>query len=143
MGAADPLGAYLAELGRELRGPRRARRRILDEVRAHLLDAAEAEASWPADPRLAAESAIVRFGPAAETARQFDRSCRRRQIRRAAAPLIAALAITSTATATVWASGPGSGSSHSRRAPAHVETPRHMPARGSHLAVARGRTHGH
>ena len=48
MDAADRIDAYLDELERQLRVPRRARRRILTEVRAHLLDAAEAEQRWTA-----------------------------------------------------------------------------------------------
>ncbi len=44
MDAADPIDMYLDELKSQLRVPRRARRRILAEVRAHLLDAAEAAA---------------------------------------------------------------------------------------------------
>jgi hypothetical protein len=129
MDAADPIAAYLEELERQLRVPRRARRRILTEVRAHLLDAADAEQPSAAGGRCAAERAVVRFGLAAETAHQFNRPGSRRNalLRRALVPSIAALAVTSMATATVWAFGPGPAPSRSRRAPDHLAQ-RHRPA---------------
>jgi hypothetical protein len=49
MDAVDRIDAYLEELERQLRVPRRARRRVLTEVREHLLDAAEAEQRWAAE----------------------------------------------------------------------------------------------
>jgi hypothetical protein len=128
MDGADLLDAYLGDLKRALRGPRRKRGRILLEIRAHLLDAAEAEPSWRTDEGLATERAILRFGPAAETARQFNRCAGAKPLRRAIAPLIAALAVTSTATATVWAFSPGSGAPRSRRAPSHLLAPRRPAA---------------
>ncbi len=128
MGGADLLDAYLSELKRALRGPRRKRGRILLEIRAHLLDAAEADASWTTDEGLATERAILRFGSAAQTARQFNRSAGRRPLRRAVAPLIAALAVTSMATATVWAFSPGPSTPPSRRAPSHLLRPRRPAA---------------
>jgi hypothetical protein len=105
METSSPIDAYLRELKRELRMRRRARRRILAEVRAHLLDAAEAEQSRGAEEGVAAQRAVVRFGLAAETARQFTPYAGRcgTVLRRALVPWIAAVALTSTATATVWA----------------------------------------
>jgi hypothetical protein len=105
MDTPDPIDTYLRELKRELRARGRARRRILAEVRVHLLDAAEAERSRGAEEGVAAQRAVVRFGLAAETARQFNCLAGRRGsvIRRALVPWIAAVALTSTATATVWA----------------------------------------
>jgi hypothetical protein len=105
METPDPIGAYLRELKRELRVRGRARRRIWTEVRAHLLDAAEAEQSRGAEEGVAAQRAVVRFGLAAETARQFNCLAGRRGavLRRALVPWIAAVALTLTATATVWA----------------------------------------
>jgi hypothetical protein len=102
----DPIDAYLRELKRELRVRGRARRRILAEVRAHLLDAAEAEQSRGAEEGVTARRAVVRFGLAAETAGQFNTLAGRRGavLRRALVPWIAAAALTSMATATVWAS---------------------------------------
>jgi hypothetical protein len=126
MNALDGIDAYLDELERQLRVPRRARRRIVSEVRAHLLDAAEAEQPSTADGSSAAERAIVRFGPAAETARQFNRPASRRNalLRRALVPSIAALAVTSAATATVWAFGPPA-PARSRPAPEHLAQRHH------------------
>jgi hypothetical protein len=105
MDTPDPIDTYLRELKHELRVRGRARLRILGEVRAHLLDAAEAERSSGAEQGVAAQRALVRFGLAAETARQFDCLAGRRGavLRRALVPWIAAVALTSMATATVWA----------------------------------------
>jgi hypothetical protein len=105
MDTPDPIDAYLRELKRELRVRGRARRRILAEVRAHLLDATEAEQTRGAEEGIAAQRAVVRFGLAAETTRQFNCLAGRRGavLRRALVPWIAAIALTSTATATVWA----------------------------------------
>jgi HAAS domain-containing protein len=127
MDAADRIDAYVDELGHQLRVSRRARRRILAEVRAHLLDAAEAEQPWATDASGAAQRAVLRFGPAAETAGQFSRRAGRRNalLRRALVPSIAAFAVTSTA-ATVWAFDPGRGPSQSRQAPS--ENPIRHPA---------------
>jgi hypothetical protein len=127
MDAADRIDACVGELERQLRVPRRARRRILAEVRAHLLDAAEAEQSWATDASSAAERAVLRFGPAAETAGQFNRRVGRRNalLRRALLPSIAALAVASTA-ATVWAFDPGPTPSRSRQPPS--ESPIRHPA---------------
>jgi hypothetical protein len=121
MDAADRIDAYVYELERQLCVPRRARRRILSEVRAHLLDAAEAEQSSTTEASCAAERAVLRFGLAAETAGQFNRRAGRRKalLRRALVPSIAALAVTSTA-ATVWAFDPGRSPSPSRQAPGHL-----------------------
>ncbi len=111
MDIPDPIDAYLRELKRELRVRGRARRRILTEVRAHLLDAAEAERSTGAEEGVTARRAVVRFGLGAETARQFNTLAggRGAVLRRALVPWIAAVALTSMATATVWASHAGSG----------------------------------
>jgi hypothetical protein len=121
MDAADPIEAYLEDLERQLRVPRRARRRILIEVRAHLLDAAEAEQPWATEASCAAERAVLRFGLAAKTAGQFNRRASRRNalLRRALVPSIVAFAATSTA-ATVWAFGPRPTPSQSRQAPDHL-----------------------
>ena len=108
MAASDPIEAFLHEFERQLRVRRRARRRILDEVRGHLLDAAEVEQSGATTRRLAAERAVARFGLADATATQFNRLAARRTVvvRRAVAPWVAAVALTSLATATVWAFQP-------------------------------------
>jgi hypothetical protein len=139
MDGADRIDAYLDELERELRVPRRARRRILTEVRAHLLDAAEAEQPWATKGSCAAERAVLRFGPATETARQFNRPTGRRYalLRRALVPSIAAFVVTSMATATVWAFGPGPAPSSSRQAPDHLAHRHHHAARTGELSRTR------
>jgi hypothetical protein len=105
MDTPDPIEAYLRQLQRELRVRGRARRRILAELRAHLLDAVEAEQSRGAEEGLATQRAVVRFGLVAETARQFNCLAARRgaALRRALVPWITAVALSLTATATVWA----------------------------------------
>lgn len=141
MDAAERIDAYIGELERQLRVPRRARRRILTEVRAHLLDAAEAEQPpWTAGGSGAAERAVLRFGPATEMARQFNRCPRRRNtlLRRALVPSIAAFAAMSTATATVWAFGPGPAPSRSRPAADRLAQRHSAP----HRAPARSHEHG-
>jgi hypothetical protein len=129
MDAADRIDAYLGELERQLRLPRRARRRILSEVRAHLLDAAAAERRSTTEASCAAERAVLRFGLAAETAGQFNRRAGRRSalLRRAVVSSIAAFAVTSTA-ATVWAFGPGPAPSQARRAPDRLAQRPHYAA---------------
>lgn len=118
MDAADAIAAYLDELECQLRVPRRARRRILSEVREHLLDAVEAEQPSTAEGSCAAERALLRFGAAADAARQFNSRAGGRSalLRRALLPSIAAFAATSMATATVWAIGPGRAPSQSQQA---------------------------
>ncbi|HSZ05413.1 MAG TPA: hypothetical protein VK778_09465 [Solirubrobacteraceae bacterium] len=145
MDVADRIDAYLHELERQLRVPRRARRRILTEVRAHLLDAAEAERSWTAEGGYAAERAVLRFGSAAETARQFNHRAGRRNalLRRALAPSIAAFAVTSMATATVWAFGPGPAPSRSRKAPDHLAQRHPYAARTVEPSLRSGRARAH
>jgi hypothetical protein len=147
MDAADRIDAYLDELERHLRVPRGARRRILTEVRAHLLDAAEVEQRWTAEESCAAERAVLRFGLAAETARQFNFRAGRRNalLRRALVPSIAAFAVASMATATVWAFGPGPAPSRSRQAPDHLAQPHRYAERGldaPYLHSGRTRAHG-
>ncbi len=105
MSAQDPIDLYLGELKRRLVVRGRSRRRVLAEVRAHLLEAADAERS-PGDLEGdAAARAVTRFGPPAETAREFNRGARHRRnlARRALVPSLAAVALTSLATATVLA----------------------------------------
>jgi len=119
MDTHDPIDAYLRELERELRVRGKARRRILAELRAHLLDAVEAERSSGAGQELAAQRAVVRFGLVAETARQFNCLAARRGaiLRRTLVPWVAAVALSLMATATVWAFQDGP--AQSRHALAH------------------------
>lgn len=67
----DPIAVYLTELRARLGGSWRRRRRIVSEVRTHLLEA------WAADPLAghdsagAAQRAIERFGTVEQTAQAF------------------------------------------------------------------------
>ncbi|MGD0385977.1 MAG: permease prefix domain 1-containing protein [Solirubrobacteraceae bacterium] len=118
----NPIAEYLDELSRQLRRGRRAR--ILAEVRAHLLDAAAADASRGIDPDRAARRAVERFGPPARVATQFNALRRRPRalIQRTAAVALAGAAMASLGTATVWAFEPGA-------TPAHAHQVQHVQAR--------------
>jgi hypothetical protein len=105
-----PVEDYLRQLEDELRVPRATRRRILAEVREHLLDDVAAE-SVTEGLAGAQQRAVERFGGARETAGQLNRLRRGTVlVRRALLPAVAALGLTSLASATVWASGTHSGS---------------------------------
>jgi hypothetical protein len=135
MRAADPIDRYLRELRRELRVSRWARRRIVLEARAHLLEAVEAERAYGLDAVRAAERALARFGMASDTARQFDGVGSKRTVllRRTLVPWVAALAVTSMASATVWAFQPGSPAAHAHVHAAAVHAAAvHAPAARTH-----------
>jgi hypothetical protein len=111
----NPIAEYLDELSGLLRRSRR--RRILAEVRGHLLDAAAADAPLHTDPNEAARRAVERFGPPSRVARQFN-ALRRRPvaiIQRAVAVLLASAATATLGTATVWALEPGGAGAHAQR----------------------------
>jgi len=118
----NPIADYLAELAAQLRRSRR--RRILAEVRAHLLDAAAADSCRGIDPERAARRAVERFGPPARVAGQFNALPRRPAalVRRATAVVLAGTAMASLGTATVWAIEPGANHAHPH--PHHVATRR-------------------
>ena len=122
----NPIGAYIDELASQLR--RRHRRRILAEVRAHLLDGAATAERSGADPHQAALGAVERFGQPEQVARQFNSLPvrPRAMAQRVAAVLLASTAMATLGSATVWAIEPGAHSpSHH---PAHV----HARAAGRH-----------
>jgi hypothetical protein len=123
----SPIAEYLAELSVQLRRGRR--QRILTEVRAHLLEAAAADALSGSDPDRAERSAVERFGPPTRVADQFN-AVRRRPlalVHRAAAVMLASAAMATLGTATVWAIEPGAAGSH-----AQAQTAGHVLARRSH-----------
>ncbi len=103
----SPITAYLEELSARLR--RGARRRVLAEVRGHLLEAAAADCERGEDPQLAQQRAVTRFGAPEDVARQFNAVRRRPRalVQRAAAALFASAAMASLGSATVWALEPG------------------------------------
>ena len=104
----SPISAYLEELSGHLR--RRGRARILAEVRAHLLEAADGGSE---------ERAVERFGPPARVAAQFNAVARRPRalIQRTFAVALASAGMATVGTATVWALQPSS--SHQHPAVAH------------------------
>jgi hypothetical protein len=108
----NPIAEYLAELSGLLRRGRR--RRILAEVRAHLLEAAATDSLHDIDPQRAARRAIERFGPPARVAGQFNALARgpRAILQRTAAVMLAGAAMTTLGTATVWALEPGGTHAH-------------------------------
>jgi hypothetical protein len=112
----NPIADYITELSGELRRGRR--RRILAEVRAHLLEAAAADASRGVEPIRAAQRAVERFGPPARVASQFNALRRRPRalVHRGVAVMLAGAAMASVGTATVWAIEPGAGQAHHARA---------------------------
>ena len=67
----DSIALYLRELRGRLGGSWLRRRRIVSEVRAHLLEAAAAEPLAVRDPAEAARSAIARFGSVEQTVHAF------------------------------------------------------------------------
>jgi hypothetical protein len=87
------IAAYLKELDRELRLPRRARRRVLAEAADHLHEAAAAYVAegMPADD--AEWAAVAAFGPARPLARRFADELATRAVARAGwATAVAAIA---------------------------------------------------
>lgn len=118
----NAIADYLEALAPQLR--RRRRRRILAEVRAHLLEAAAAAELEGEAPELAAAAAVCRFGPPARVAAQFNavRAGRATFVRRLSAVMLAGAATASLGTATVWALEPGTGvhAHHHQRHPARI-----------------------
>ena len=86
-GDTDPVAAHISELGRELRGPASARRSMLAEARAGLLDAADAYRECGLEPRAAATRAVGDFGSVREIAPLFQEELTARQGRRLALQL--------------------------------------------------------
>lgn len=140
----DPVGAYVRALEAQLqiRGPHR-RRRILNEVRAHLSEAlTDVEPGCSRDS--AAREAIARFGSAHDIAASFNaaRGERRPLARRLAtlwATWIVAMAMGSV---TVWAAAQGqqpSSAARARPSPTKVTSGEARPARS--IKIAFGKLH--
>jgi hypothetical protein len=130
----SPLTDYLDQLEPLLR--RGGRRRILAEVRAHLLDAAAAAGTAGEDPIAAQRRAIARFGSPAEVARAFNALRRRPRafVRRASAVLLATASTASVGTATVWALEPGGAHRGGGAERAHHAAARHAHRAGHDAA---------
>ena len=125
-----PIAAYLDELAALLR--RGSRRRILAEVRAHLLDATAADGRPGEAPEAAQVRAVARFGSPSEVARSFNALRRRPRalVSRASAVLLATATTASLGTATVWALEPGA-ARHAHSA-VHAGRARHETANRAH-----------
>ncbi|WP_066361613.1 permease prefix domain 1-containing protein [Herbidospora mongoliensis] len=90
--------AYLNELAKTLRGPRRARNDLLAEARDGLLDAAEAYEDQGLPPDEAQVRALADFGPVAVVAPGFQEELTAAQSRRTAALLF----LSTPAVALMW-----------------------------------------
>jgi len=97
------VAAYAAEL----RGPRRARQRLVDEVEAHLHDAVEAELAAGTGRAVAEEAVLERFGDLHASAQLWnrDRAVRRGASRRNALILACAAVAAAALGVTQHASG--------------------------------------
>jgi hypothetical protein len=103
----NEIDRLVGELSSTLRGPRRARRRLLAEIDAHLRDAVSAEVARGVDEEHAAAQVIERFGDVRETSARWngDRADRRGAVRRNAL-VVALAAVAATALGlTQYASG--------------------------------------
>jgi hypothetical protein len=102
----NPIADYLEQLEGLLRRGRR--RRIVAEVRAHLLDAAAAEALRGVEPDSAARAAVERFGSPLRVAGQFNALARRPRtlVARMAAVALACAGMATVGSASVWALEP-------------------------------------
>ena len=89
---AGVIDDYLASLRRDLAFDPALAERMVEEVEAHLWEAAEADPTWPAPA--AERRAVARFGLAREIAGQFASDAVGRQARRSWIALLATLAVT-------------------------------------------------
>jgi hypothetical protein len=85
--AGDPVAAYTADLAAALRGPRRAKERMLAEIADGLRDAAEPYRAAGADLSTAVERAIDEFGRPHDLVPDCQRELTIRQTRLTAARL--------------------------------------------------------
>ena len=112
MSVEDPIAIYIRELKAHLRARGLRRRRIVDEVEAHLCERrSDLQRAGVSEPAAAAQEAIARFGDAAGMAAQFNRVDRRLRPfeRRLATLWLAWIAAMAMGTATVWAAVDSSG----------------------------------
>ncbi|MFG2019860.1 permease prefix domain 1-containing protein [Actinomadura geliboluensis] len=105
----DPVEEYAAALAGRLRGPARAKARLVAEIRDGFADTVTAHAAEGVPYGHAVRRAVREFGTAAELAPGCQRELTIAQVRRTARA--AALAVPSLAGCwlLIWASGPGGG----------------------------------
>jgi hypothetical protein len=102
-----PYERLLDELSVTLRGPRRARQRLLDEIGEDLKDAVQAECAAGLGPDAAEALVAARFGSPTAIARLWNRNqaLRRRAMQRNMLVLLTALAMAGALAITQYASG--------------------------------------
>jgi hypothetical protein len=105
-----PHERLLDEMAATLRGPRRARQRLLDEVSEDLKDAVEAESAAGLSPDAAEALVAARFGSPTAIAGHWnsDQALRRRTIQRNTLLLVTAMAMAGALGITQYASGKNS-----------------------------------
>ena len=101
-----PVEGYVEVLGRTLRGPARARREMLREIRDGLDDATGALTDGGLPRREAEELAVGEFGPVEELAPQLQRELAVHQARRTAGWSTLSLVLLWLAWDGVWATAP-------------------------------------
>jgi hypothetical protein len=112
---------WLSALAGSLRGPPRARRRLLLELEGHLEDAIEAELGAGVDPHAAEAAAVARLGPTSVVAERWNSDTRRRRWQAQIKILTAAVAVAAVAAPVGLAQRPGSANRHHGR-PAEAVT---------------------
>ncbi|GIH23767.1 hypothetical protein Aph01nite_20770 [Acrocarpospora phusangensis] len=100
--ATETVDAYVARLGRALRGPGRLKRDMLAEARDSLLDAAEAYRADGLDRDRAERLAIEDFGPVDVIAPGYQEELTAGQGRRTAAVLFVTVPFTALMWSAIW-----------------------------------------
>lgn len=98
----DVIEAYIDDLGRHLRGPRRAKVDLLAEARDALVDAATAYERGGLARSVAEARAVAEFGPVAEIGPHYQAELAFLQGRRTAVTLLFILIVQAAAWQTVW-----------------------------------------
>ena len=104
----DPIVRHVADLGRHLEGPRRAKADILREVRDGLNDTAEALEAGGLTADAAARQAVDEFGDPARVAAGFQVELAARQTRFALAFLAVQGPVMEVASRILWSNSPRS-----------------------------------
>jgi uncharacterized membrane protein YccC len=130
---------WLQELGASLRGPRRARQRLVDELNAHIEDAVAAELADGLTLEQAEAAALARVGSASQLANQWsaDTSDRRRtgRVRVLALGFVIAAVVAPVGLAQRSGSTP---SEKTRHQPSAIIQGRSLPVHRPGLASPRG-----
>jgi uncharacterized membrane protein YccC len=130
---------WLQELGASLRGPRRARQRLVDELNAHIEDAVAAELADGLTLEQAEAAALARVGSASQLADRWsaDTSDRRRtgRVRVLALGFVIAAVVAPVGLAQRSGSTP---SEKTRHQPSAIVQGRSLPVHRPGLASPRG-----